>query len=322
MSSPQPRPSNGIWTINAGLATWSEGTTTPKTSYNLTVPVGAQLFSVATPSTRTKEFSVSATLAQLGGGGTTSTFKGSALSEDKLRISNSSGVPGSLTDDLFTNVSSVEELDLRGSGGFLVTLGSTAQAAGIREVEGSDAADLIDASAYTSARSLKLGGERGDDSLIGGQGNDKIEGGSGADQIDLQAGGADRVKYESRTDGSAVGAIGQSFTGCDVITNFTSGDDKVDIDYSFAAVKFINQAPGFDLFNVDAVVDAMNIAIAADVFVAGSSVIFAIDDSAVSAVYSATVIDSDPVAAGVQATVSNPYMLASVNTPLVGGDVI
>lgn len=321
-SSPKTKPSNGAWTVNAGLATWSAGTTTPNSSYNLTVPVDALLFSVATPTTRTKEFSVSATLAQLGSDATSSTFTGSALSEDKLRIRGSSGVLGSITDGLFANISSVEELDLQGSGGFNVTLGSKAQAAGIREVDGSDAADRIDASAYTSARSIKIEGERGDDILIGGQGNDKIEGGKGADQIDLTAGGADRVKYESRTDGSAVGVAGGSFSGYDVITGFTSGDDKIDIDYSFQAVKFITEADGFNLASVDGVVTAMNTAIAADALLAGRSVIFAINTGAASALYSATVIDSNPLAAGVQATVSNPFMLATVNTPLVGGDVI
>lgn len=321
-SSSKAKPSNGAWTVNAGLATWSAGTTTPNSSYNLTVPVDAQLFSVATPTTRTKEFSVSATLAQLGSGDTTSTFTGSARSEDKLRIRDSSGVPGSITDGLFANISSVEELDLQGSGGFAVTLGPNAQAAGIKEVEGSDAADRLDASAYTSARSIEIEGERGDDTLIGGQGNDKIEGGKGADQIDLQAGGVDRVKYESRTDGSAVGVAGTSFTGQDAITGFTSGDDKIDIDYSFQAVKFITEADGFDLTSVDGVVTAMNTAIAADALLAGRSVIFAINTSAASAVYSATVIDSDPLADGVQAVVSNPYLLATVNTPLVAGDVI
>ncbi len=320
MSSSKSKSSNGSWTINAGLATWSAGTATPNTSYNLTVPGEASLFSVVTPVTRTKEFSVSATLAQLGSGDATSTFTGSALSEDKLKISSAS--PGLIADGLFANVSSVEELDLRGSGGFNVTLETKAQAAGIREVDGSDAADRIDASAYTSARSIELSGERGDDTLIGGGGNDKIEGGRGADQIDLKAGGADRVKVESRTDGSAVGIAGQSFTGYDVITGFTSGDDKIDIDYSFSAVKFITKDAGFNLADVNGVVTEMNAAIAADVLTAGRSVIFAINDGTLSALYSATVIDADLSTAGVQAGVSNPYMLATVNTPLVGGDII
>lgn len=317
MPSSNSNASRGTWSIQAGLATWSAGTATPNVSYNLTVPNTALLFSVATPATRTKEFSVTATLAQLGGAGTYSTFTGKAASKDKLKISTASGV---VTDDLFTNFVSVEQLTLQGSGGYTVTLGPLAQAAGIRDVEGGAGADLISASAYTTG--IEIEAESGNDTLVGGQGNDELEGGRGADQIDLTAGGRDRVKYESNLDGSSVGVSGQSFSGCDTITGFTSGDDKIDIDYSFAAVKAVTKDPGFDLANVDAVVSAMNAAIATDTLVAGRNVIFAINDGTLSAVYSATVIDSDLVTAGVQAAVSNPYMLASVNTPLVSGDII
>ena len=316
-NSSSSRSSRGTWSNQAGVATWSSGTLYPNSSYSLTVPVDAQLFSVATPTTRTKEFSLSTKLAQLVNGGVYSTFTGSALSKDKLKISDVSGV---VTDDLFTNVSSVEELDLEGSGGFSVTLGPLAQAAGIREVEAGSGADLIDASAYTS--SIAIEAESGNDTLIGGQGNDKIEAGKGADQIDLTAGGRDYVKYESRLEGSSLGISGQSFTGYDVITGFGSGDDKVDIDYSVGAVKFIAQDPGFDLTSVDGVVSAMNAAIASDVLSAGRSLIFAINDGSASALYSATVIDSDPNTAGVQAATSNPTMLASVDAVLVAGDVI
>lgn len=315
--SSSSRSSRGTWSIQAGVATWSAGTLYPNSSYSLTVPVDAQLFSVATPTTRTKEFSVSTKLAQLVNGGVYSTYTGSALFEDKLKISDVSGV---VTDDLFTNVSSVEELDLQGSGGFSVTLGPLAQAAGIREVEAGAGADLIDASAYTS--SIEIEAESGNDTIVGGQGNDKIEAGRGADQIDLTAGGRDYVKYESRQEGSSLGVSGQSFTGYDAITGFGSGDDKIDIDYSVSAVKFIAQDPGFDLTGVDGVVSAMNAAIVSDVLIAGRSMIFAINDGSVSAVYSATVIDSDPNTAGVQAAISNPYMLASVDAVLVAGDVI
>lgn len=321
-SKSKGKASNGSWSLTDGVATWSAGTLTPNSSYELTVPAAATSFSVATPTSRTKEFSLSATLTQLGSESNLSTFTGSVLSKDKFKIVGPADSVGTVSDSLFTNFSSVEEVSLKGSGGFNVTLAAKAEAAGIKEVEGSDGADRIDASAYTAARSIELEGERGNDTLIGGAGNDKIEGGKGADAIDLTAGGRDRVKYESRTDGSAAGVQGGSFTGNDVITGFTSGTDKVDIDYSFVSVKFITQDPGFDFTSVDGVVSAMNTAIASDILLAGRSVIFAINDSTVSAVYSATVIDSDPATAGVQAAVSSPFMLASVDAVLAAGDVI
>lgn len=315
-AKPKP-PVNGSWSVNAGLATWSAATATPNTSYNLTVPTQALRFSVTTPSTRTKEFSLRSTLSQLGSTGNTSTFKGSAAAKDKFRITDASGV---VTDDLFVNFSSVEELSLQGSGGFNVTLGVNAQAAGFREVEGGAGNDKIDASAFTSG--LEIEGESGIDSLTGGQGNDKIEGGKGADQIDLSAGGSDRVIYESRLDGSSVGVAGQAFSGFDQITGFSAANDKIDIDYSVAAVEFITEAPGFVFTNVDAVVTAMNAAVAADLLVAGRNVVFAINDGTTSALYSATVIDTDAVQAGVQAGVASPTMLATVDAVLASGTII
>lgn len=315
-SSSKAKPTSGSWTVDAGgIATWSAGTLTPNSSYNLTVPVAALAFNVATPLTRTKEFSLRTTLAQLAGGGTPSTFTGTALSKDMIKISDASGV---VTDGLFANCKSVEALELQGSGGFSVTLAATAQAAGLRDVEGGDGADLIDASGYTTR--IELEGDRGNDTLIGGQGNDKIEGGKGADQIDLTAGGSDRVIYESRLDGSSEGLAGQSFSGYDAITGFTAGDDKIDIDYRISAVESIDGGAGFDFTNVDAVVALMTTAVTGDVLTSGSSVIFVINDGTSSALYSATVVDAD-LTGGVEA-VSNPYMLATVNAILTPADVI
>lgn len=316
-SSSKSNRNNGSWSITNGVATWSTGTTLANSSYKLTVPGDAALFSVATPASRTKEFSVSSRIDQLVEGSAYSTFTGSATAEDELKIQDAGGT---ITDDLFTNFSSVEELELDGALGYTATLGTEAQEAGIRDVEAGDGNDSIDASAMTGR--IEIEGERGDDTLIGGQGNDKLEGGKGADQIDLSAGGADKVEIDSCLDGSGLGVTGSSFSGYDAITGFTSADDRIEIDYWFKAVEFVTESAGFDFTNVDAVVATMNAAVSADPYSAGNTVIFTIDDGLNAAVYSATIIDADRLTSGIQAAVANPYMLTTVDSPLVSGDII
>lgn len=317
MASSKAKPTNGSWTVTAGVATWSAGTATPNPSYQLTVPTAATLFNVSTPATRTRQFTVRGRIDQLSEGADYSSFTGRAGSQDKFVVTDPSGVIG---DALFTNFSSVEQLKLEGSQGLAVTLGSEAQSAGIKEVEGGNGNDSIDAQAYTMA--IEIEGELGNDSLTGGSGNDEIEGGRGADQISLSAGGSDKVKYESRFDGSPVGTAGGSFSGYDVITGFSSGGDKIDIDFSAAAVEISSQAAGFDFTSVNDVLTAMNAAVSADAYLAGVTVIFAINDTTTSALYAAQIVDSDLVTAGIQPGASNPTMLATVDAVLVGSDII
>lgn len=316
MSSKKSTRSNGSWSITDGVASWSAGTTLANSSYKLTVQDAAPLFSVATPASRTKEFSVSSRIDQLVEGSAYSTFIGSASAKDELKIKDAGGT---ITDDLFTNFSSVEELELDGSLGYTITLGTEAQEAGIRKVEAGDGNDSIDASAMTGP--IEIEGEGGDDTLIGGQGNDELEGGEGADQIDLSAGGADKVKIDALLDGSGPGETGSSFSGYDTITGFTSADDKIEIDFSFETIKYTTKSD-LDFTSVNAVVDTMNEATSGDTYSAGNTVIFAIDNGFTSAIYSATIIDSDPLASGLQAAVDNPFMLTTVNSPLVNGDII
>lgn len=278
-------------------------------------PLATPTFEKSTSKEEDRSFAY--TISQLNSDGNYLILAGSPVKEDELEITDASGV---VDDVLFTNITSIEELELEGNGGYNVTLGTEAQEAGIREVELGGGSDTLDATAMTVGLEIEAG--KGDDDITGGSGNDEIEGDRGADRIDLTLGGSDIVKYESKLDGSSVGLTGQQFTGFDNITGFTSGDDKIDIDYTYATIKFIAETPTFDIFNVDDVISSANTAVASDFFTAGRTVIFAINDGTKTGLYSGTIIDSDLISAGVQAAFSNVFMLASVTSPIAAGDIV
>ncbi|MBO6899683.1 MAG: calcium-binding protein, partial [Shimia sp.] len=92
-------------------------------------------------------------------------------------------------------------------------------AAGADTVDGGDGGDTI----ITGA---------GDDSITGGEGTDGIIAGDGADTIILTETTSvdDNVQFTSVTDGAAAVALGNSFSGFDVITGFISGSDDLVFD--------------------------------------------------------------------------------------------
>lgn len=131
-----------------------------------------------------------------------------------------------LGDTDFQNVSNVEELQLSDSGGnaHVVTLASSAQAAGIATVDGAalnTAGDTLalDASAYTNALTIIGGGLA--DTLTGGTGADTITAGNGIDEV-TGGDGADLFSFD--------GIVATA--NRDVITEFVAGtgNDRYGID--------------------------------------------------------------------------------------------
>jgi Ca2+-binding RTX toxin-like protein len=89
-----------------------------------------------------------------------------------------------LVDSAFTNITAVEIIDAATNDGALtVTLGALAQTAGVVTVNGGDAIDTINASAYTA--SLTVDGAAGNDTITGGSAADQITGGAGDDTISV-----------------------------------------------------------------------------------------------------------------------------------------
>jgi serralysin len=95
-----------------------------------------------------------------------------------------------------------------------------------------------------------LEGGAGDDTLRGGADNDELEGGSGNDQllgdngndelqgglgIDVLTGGAGRDTFEFDQNDALIGS-GSSLSAVDTITDFTEGQDEIDLDFDVAQV--------------------------------------------------------------------------------------
>ncbi|EDM70247.1 hypothetical protein RAZWK3B_11581 [Roseobacter sp. AzwK-3b] len=142
---------------------------------------------------------------------------------------------------------------------------------------GSDAVDILTGG---SGDDIVSGGE-GADQLVGGAGDDQITGGIGADLITGGAGGdtidlteavasGDDVFF-ALGDGSAAGVAGGTFSGFDVITNFVSTSDDVDVTGVIgastgaatvvgqnAATNNANDLADADYTDVDAVVAFLN----------------------------------------------------------------
>jgi Ca2+-binding RTX toxin-like protein len=112
---------------------------------------------------------------------------------------------GTLVDADFTNVATFESITA-GNVALNITLGAEAKAAGITAVTFGNAANVINASAYTTT-ALTITGGTGADTIQGGTGADILSGGNGADVYKFNSTGA--------------------LNGTDVIT-FVVADDKFD----------------------------------------------------------------------------------------------
>ena len=152
-----------------------------------------------------------------------------------------------LLDVAFTNVSGVDVLSAAANDFALTaTLGTLASSAGIRTVNGGDANDTINMSAYTAA--VTINGAAGDNTITAGAGDDTISSGAGADTITAGAGadtissgagadtitagaGIDTINAGDGVDSIALGAdgsvdtitISSSSSGLDTISGFEAG---------------------------------------------------------------------------------------------------
>jgi Ca2+-binding RTX toxin-like protein len=150
-------------------------------------------------------------------------------------------VIGNVVDAQFTNATNVEVL-LGGNGGSVnFTLAVQAQEAGIRTINLTQGGiDVVDASAFTVGLTVSSSG--GDDVITTGTGADIVTAGVGSSTIntgggdDLIAGGlngdiltggagADTFRYQTVNDSR----ISSGVNNRDVITDFTSGEDKIDL---------------------------------------------------------------------------------------------
>lgn len=127
--------------------------------------------------------------------------------------------PATLTDAAFSSMQSIEHLVLGTTEATQqsVLLGLNSQMAGITSVSASAAVEAVtlDASGRTSAITL-----------TGGSGADILTGGSGADTL-IGGGGADSFIYHSNSGSHAVTNGILDATHMDVVTDFTSGSDKL-----------------------------------------------------------------------------------------------
>ena len=143
-----------------------------------------------------------------------------------------------LTDQDFVNVSGIEILTVDGYyGGNNIWLdaGAEFQAAGILTVHSGGGDDVLDFSDITSTRNLTINANNGDDTVRGGNGADTINAGSGADSV-YSSTGADRIDLGVDSDTDSViytesfhGALTGVGTGADLITNFNTADDMLEI---------------------------------------------------------------------------------------------
>lgn len=158
---------------------------------------------------------------------------GGAGSGDVIRLGAGSNAV-TFQDSHFLHVNTVEKLDLASNTGVqTVTLGGTAQAAGIVSVESGSSHDTINASGYSVA--ITIAGNNGNDTIYGGSGSDYLYGGIGADSL-IGNTGADHIDLgsDASTDyivyASNDGAVAGASSGYDEITNFDgSAEDKIQI---------------------------------------------------------------------------------------------
>ena len=128
------------------------------------------------------------------------------------------------TDAALAVVSGVEMLEIEEA--VDIALGQGFVISGISAVAVfADSGNRLDASGIS--RSIALSGGAGADELTGGSAGDVIAGGGGADVLTGGA-GADLFVYRAQTD--SIGADGR-----DTITDFTSGQDRIDLTAAFAS---------------------------------------------------------------------------------------
>jgi Ca2+-binding RTX toxin-like protein len=148
------------------------------------------------------------------------TFAGGAGTGDEIQIDNAT----TLVDADFTNVTTAETLDSAVADVALnVTLGTEANEAGLIDIDGGTAADIINGAGMTLAITVTdeggdnvITGGAGDDSITGGGDADTITGGAGADTL-IGGDGADIYVFSSTA----------ALNGDDTIT-FVQADDKLD----------------------------------------------------------------------------------------------
>jgi Ca2+-binding RTX toxin-like protein len=140
------------------------------------------------------------TLAALGSGLTLSL--GSGI--DTVNLTNAA----TIADSKFGGMTGVEVVDLADSTGNVITLGDSAQAAGIRVVFDGAAGDTIDASGYTAAVTV-----------VSSDGNDWIRLGSGNDSISIPE--AKLSSDDTLVGGSGVDTLGFSSAGTIVDADFS-----------------------------------------------------------------------------------------------------
>ena len=164
------------------------------------------------------------TRAQLGGGGAADTVDGGA-GTDSLTVDSAAATE---IDDVFLAVrfTSIEAINLDGTGAYTYTAGTYSQAAGIRTITvGSSGASKISVSQYTVGTTL-VGGD-GSDTLTGSALSDNIAGGSGNDSI-VAGDGNDTIAGGTNADTIEAGPGNDTITtqGADSVTAST-GDDLV-----------------------------------------------------------------------------------------------
>ena len=104
-----------------------------------------------------------------------------------------------IIDPAFSNVTSVERLQL-GSGDNSVAVGSNAQLAGLKKIEGGIGRNTLSAAGYDSSSSIILDASAAAvSSLVGGEGTDILQGGAGADTLD-GGGGVDDMNGGAGSD--------------------------------------------------------------------------------------------------------------------------
>jgi Ca2+-binding RTX toxin-like protein len=130
-------------------------------------------------------------------------------------------------DAAFTNITAVEIIDAATNDGALTaTLGALAQAAGVVTINGGDAVDTINISAYSASATVT--GAAGADSIVGGSAADSIDGGAGADTIrggdgdDVLVGGTEADVFVFESTGAANDNDTITFVVADDTLNFAA----------------------------------------------------------------------------------------------------
>jgi hypothetical protein len=154
------------------------------------------------------------------------TFAGGAGTGDEIQIDDAT----TLVDADFTNVTTAETLDSAVADVALnVTLGTEANEAGLIDIDGGTAADIINGAGMTLA--LDIDDEGGANIITGGAGDDNIATGTGADTITGGA-GADTLIGGDGTDTYVFATTG-ALNGNDTITLTAAAGASADkLDFS------------------------------------------------------------------------------------------